>query len=247
MALSFLKDHPFAVEAFFESSVVIAYAFPAGELRPFIPACLELDTFDKRWAFLAVAMVQTKRLRPMGFPRFLGADFFLVGYRVFVRFTGSDRRRSRGLYILGSRSDSRRMEFFGNIFTHYKYSTIDVQRNEIDGVISVSSNRDGFRLQYELSHEDIPLPGGSPFSNWKEARRFAGPLPFTYTYKPNEKRLLVIEGVRENWKPTPAKIVDHHFSFLDRLGIKGGHLANAFIVHNIPYYWKKGRLERIRD
>jgi len=247
VGFSFLKNHPFAVEAFFESSVVIAYAFPTDELRPLVPAWLELDTFKEHWAFVAVALVQTKGLRPKGFPDIFGADFFLVGYRVFVRFTGRDGKRSRGLYILGSRTDSRRMEFFGNIFTHYMYSTIDVERTGRNGVVSINSNRDRFRLRYELANEAAPLPDGSLFSNWKEARRFAGPLPFTFASTPNEKRLLVIEGVRESWKPTPVKILDHHFAFLDELGINGGLLANAFIVQNIPYYWKKGRFEPIPD
>ena len=46
-----------------------------------------------------------------------------------------------------------------------------------------------------------------PFSDWKEARRFAGPLPFTFTYNPASKKVLVIEGVRENWKPAPLKVL----------------------------------------
>lgn len=242
-----MKNHPFAVQALFESSLVVAYAFPRDELRPLVPSFLELDTLDDRWAFLAVAMVQTKGLRPKGLPSFLGANFFLVGYRVFVRFTDTRGKRSRGLYILGSRTDSPRMEFFGNLFTHYNYSTIDVERIEGGRSTIISSKRGGFSLEYVLGGEEIPLPDGSPFSNWKEARRFAGPLPFTFTHTPNENRVLVIEGVRENWKPEPVKIIDHHFSFVDDLGAKGGVLANAFIVKNIPYYWKKGRFERIPD
>ncbi|HPN60122.1 MAG TPA: DUF2071 domain-containing protein, partial [Chitinophagaceae bacterium] len=66
---SFLKDHPFAVEAFFESSLVLTFAVPKEQLEPYIPECLQLDTFQDRWAFIAIAMVQTKDLRPKGFPR----------------------------------------------------------------------------------------------------------------------------------------------------------------------------------
>src|SRR3954451_16109132 len=96
---SFLKNHPFAVEAFFESSLVATFAAPKENIRHLIPGCVELDTFNDKWAFIAVAMVQTKDLRPRGFPRVLGSDFFLVGYRVFVRFTDSSGRSLRGLYI----------------------------------------------------------------------------------------------------------------------------------------------------
>ena len=74
-----LKNHPFAVEAFFESSLVLTFAVPKEKIRHLIPECLTLDTFNDHWAFIAVAMVDTKNLRPKGFPLFLGNDFFLTG------------------------------------------------------------------------------------------------------------------------------------------------------------------------
>ena len=54
--MSFLKNHPFAVEAFFESSLVLSYAVPKEELIKLIPSCLEPDTFNDTWGFLAVAI-----------------------------------------------------------------------------------------------------------------------------------------------------------------------------------------------
>src|SRR5690349_6574253 len=108
--LAFLKNHPFAVEAFFESSLVITFAAPQEQIQHLIPECLELDTFNDKWAFVAVAMVQTQDLRPKGFPNFMGNDFFLIGYRVFVQFTNQQGRRLRGLYILKSETDKKKME-----------------------------------------------------------------------------------------------------------------------------------------
>lgn len=241
---SFLKDHPFAVEAFFESSLVVTYAVPAEQVAKLIPECLELDTFDDKWGFIAVAMVQTKALRPKGFPRIFGNDFFLIGYRVFVRFKDSKGKRSRGLYILGSATDKRRMEFLGNIFTHYKYKTIDIAQTEQDGIVEVISDTSGFMLRYqEPNGSEIPLPAGSPFADWKEARRFAGPLPFTFTYEPGSEEVLIIEGVRQNWTPLPVKVLDDKFPFIAGLGLTDVRLANSFMVRDVPYYWKKGRTE----
>src|SRR6185369_9166050 len=99
---SFLKNHPFAVEAFFESSLVFTFAIPKEQIQHLIPKCLELDTFNGKWAFIAIAMVQTKALRPKGFLKILGNDFFLIGYRVFVRFINHADKSLRGLYILKS-------------------------------------------------------------------------------------------------------------------------------------------------
>jgi uncharacterized protein YqjF (DUF2071 family) len=242
---SFLKNHPFAVEAFFESSLVFTFAIQKEQIQNLIPECLELDTFNDKWAFIAVAMVQTKALRPKGFPKIVGNNFFLIGYRVFVRFTNQAGKNLRGLYILKSETDKKKMEFFGNIFTHYNYTTTDINQTSQNGITRISSHKSDFKIQIEdTGNENISLPVGSPFADWKEARRFAGPLPFTFTYNPADKKVLIIEGVRENWKPMPVKVIDYYFSFIDNLKLSDVKLANAFIIRNIPYYWKKGKIEQ---
>jgi uncharacterized protein YqjF (DUF2071 family) len=243
--LSFLKNHPFAVEAFFETSLVFTFAIPKEQVAPLIPECLTLDTHQDKWAFIAVAMVQTKDLRPKGFPRMLGNDFFLIGFRVFVRYTTRAGKNLRGLYILKSETDKKKMEFFGNMFTHYQYTTTDIKQQRNNGIREISSGKSGFKVTIEDSAvEDVSLPAGSPFTDWKEARRFAGPLPFTFTYNKINKEVLIIEGVRQNWKPAPVKVIDCNFSFIDNLKLKDVTLANAFVISNIPYYWKKGKAEQ---
>ncbi len=241
--LSFLKDHPFAVEAYFESSLVLTFAVPKEQLQNLIPECLQLDTFQDKWAFVAIAMVQTKDLRPKGFPKFLGNDFFLIGYRIFVRYTNKTGKNLRGLYILKSETDKRKMEFFGNIFTHYSYTTTDIKQIEYQDTKEISSNKSKFKIKIAKTETQISLPEQSPFADWKEARKFAGPLPFTFTYNTETKEVLIIEGVRQNWTPTPVKVIDFNFAFLETLKLEKPILANAFIIENIPYYWKKGKKE----
>ena len=241
--MSFIKDHPFAVEAFFDSSLVLTFAVPKEEIQHLIPECLTLDTFNDKWAFIAMAMVQTKELRPKGFPKFMGNDFFLIGYRVFVRYTNKAGKRLRGLYILKSETDKKKMEFFGNIFTHYNYTTTDIQQKITENQTEIFSEKSKFKIVVENENEHVPLPVGSPFADWKEARRFAGPLPFTFTYEKEKRRVLIIEGVREHWEPKPVKVVDHQISFIDSFHLNNAVLANAFIIKQIPYYWKKGKVE----
>ena len=241
--LSFLKNHPFAVEAFFESSLVLTFAVPKQQLQKLIPECLQLDTFQDQWAFIAVAMVQTKDLRPKGFPKFMGNDFFLIGYRVFVRYTNNAGKNLRGLYILKSETDKKKMEVMGNLFTHYNYTTTDIKQKEQANTKEITSLHSNFKITIDQSEGEIALPEHSPFADWKEARRFAGPLPFTFTYNKETKEVLIIEGVRQNWTPNPIKIVDYNFEFLNNLKLDQVVLANAFIIKNIPYYWKKGKIE----
>lgn len=241
--LSVLKNHPFAVEAFFKSSIVLTFAVPKEQLERFIPECLRLDTFNDKWAFIAIAMVQTKDLRPKGFPRFMGNDFFLIGYRVFTRYTSNAGKNLRGLYIIRSETDRKKMEFFGNIFTHYNYTTTDILQKENTDSLQISSDKSKFIVTIDKSAAEVALPLGSPFIDWKEARRFAGPLPFTFTYNTATKEVLIIEGVRQNWTPRPVKVIDYKFDFLNSLQLENMVLANAFIIENIPYYWKKGKIE----
>ncbi len=238
-----LKNHPFIVEAFFESSIVLTFAVAKEELESYIPECLQLDTYQNKWVFIAIAMVQTKELKPKGFPSFLGNDFFLIGYRVFVKYRNSKGKRLRGLYILKSETDSKRMIFRGNIFTHYNYTTTDINIKNENDIVNIFSKKSDFKLIVNKTTKEIELPPNSPFINWKEARRFAGPLPFTFTYNQETKEVLIIEGVRQNWKPKPLKVEEYHFSFLNKLQFKNCVLANGFIIENIPYQWKKGRKE----
>jgi len=242
--LSSLKNHPFSVEAFFESSLVLTFAVPKQEVQHLIPECLRLDTFQDKWAFVAVAMVQTKNLRPKGFPEFMGNDFFLIGYRVFVRYTTNQGKNLRGLYILKSETDKKKMEVMGNTFTHYNYTTTDIQQKENLNTKEITSTRSKFKITIDKVAEGMSLPEYSPFSDWKEARRYAGPLPFTFTYNKKKREVLIIEGVRQNWTPQPVKVIDYDFEFLNSLRFEHPVLANAFIIHNIPYYWKKGKIEK---
>jgi uncharacterized protein YqjF (DUF2071 family) len=242
--LSFLKNHPFSVEAYFKSSHVLTFAVPKAQLEHLIPECLELDTFDSKWGFVAVAMVQTKNLRPKGFPKFMGNDFFLIGYRVFVRFKNKKNKILRGLYILKSETDKKKMQFFGNIFTHYNYTTTDISLEENEKSLEIRSEKSKFHLQLSKDIDEVSLPKNSPFTEWKEARKFAGPLPFTFTYNEKKKEILVIQGVRQNWKPNPINVLDYNFEFINSMNFNGAVLANAFVINDIPYYWKSGKIEK---
>ena len=239
--LSFLKDHPFAVESHFDTSLVLTYAVPKDHLLKFIPQCLSLDSFEDKWAFIAVAMVKTRSLRPKGFPEVLGNDFILTGYRIFVKYNTSYGKRLRGLYILRSETNKAKMALLGNIFTHYNYHKTDIAFQRQNGVITVRSVKSNLFVKVRESRGEIALPKQSPFRDWKEARRFAGPLPFTFTYDRHEKEVLIIEGVREDWIPQPVEVIEGQVGFIDDLGLKSAVLANAFVISNIPYYWKKGR------
>lgn len=243
------QRHPFAVAAHFDWTLVLTYALPAGVLRPLLPPGLVLDEYDG-WGFVAVALVQTHDLRPAGWPSALGQEFFLTGYRLFARYRTAAGRNLRGLRILRSDTDRRRMVFSGNLLTHYAYHHASIRHERAGDALSVEVRTPGgeadLRLMADLGHDPgRALPPGSPFPDWHTARRYAGPLPFTFDYEPETHSIIRIEGVRTEWHPRPVAVRVETAAFLDRApfmvhGSPGPVLASAFFVENIPYLWRRG-------
>lgn len=223
-----IRRHPLPVAAHFAQSLVLAYAFPPERLAPLVPPGLVLDMHDEQ-AFAAVAVVQTQRLRPRGFPA--GLDFVLCGFRIFVRVEA--RASLRGLYILRSATDNRAMALVGNALTHYRW------RYE---PIRVRAHADRLEIESERVHVVArlgarELPAGSPFATPDEARRFAGPLP--YTFDVERGRILAVRGVRSGWQPEPVRVEEAR---VDEPPFPDGTLANAFHVADVEYRWERGRL-----
>ncbi len=240
-----LQRHPFPVKAWFDHSLVLTYALPAESLEPLLPPGLILDTFEG-FGFLAVAMVQTRALRPAFLPRTFGQDFFLAGYRIFTRFRTADGRLLRGLRILRSDTNRRRMVWGGNLLTHYQYRLAQVAAIETAEESRVTINTPNAEADVDvvaqlLNPMDTPPPV-SPFKDLHQARLFAGPLPFTFDYEKETHSIVAIEGVRENWKPVPVPVTVRRLSFLDHppFNRERAILANAFHIRGIPYEWKRG-------
>ncbi len=245
-----LRRHPFAVKAHFDRVVALSFAFPEQVVRELVPPSLSLDVFNG-FAFVTVAMVWTRALRPAWMPPAFGQDFFLAGYRVFTRLQEPSGRRLRGLRILSSTTDRHRMVRAGNIMTGYSYSHVQVRVQESESLLHVTTiDANGaiaLDVQLELApdatHEQVPIPAGSPFSNWTEARRFAGPMPFTFSPE-DDRTMIVVEGSRQNWTPRPITVKSWRVAMFDSAPLSGATpiLANAFTVDHVDYEWKRGRL-----
>jgi hypothetical protein len=239
------------IKAHLAASLVLAYAVPEQVLKPLLAPGLELDTY-KGFGFLAIAMVETRDLRPAWIPAGLGMSFFLAGYRVFTRYRTQAGRRLRGLRILRSDTDRWSMLVFGNLLTHYGYalSRCQVRRTETTYAVEIRSPRGDADVDVEadIASEIEAPPPGSPFPDLREARKFAGPLPFTFDYEPQTNSIIRVEGVRREWNPRPVAVKVHRNTFLDGEPFRssGATLANAFYLENVPYSWKTGVREALR-
>jgi hypothetical protein len=242
--LPWMKRHPIPISAFFRHSLVLTYAFPPEILEPLLPDKLVLDTF-RGYAFLAIALVQTEDLRPSFLPPGTGRNFFLSGYRIFTRLRGGAMSR-RGLKILRSDTDRRLMVCAGNLLTHYNYrlcrAKVEEQRGEIRWKIETPRSEADLEVVARPEGEPAPLPAGSPFDNLAEARRFAGPLPYTFDYERETGSIIAIRAVRQNWDPRPVSVEVRRNTFLEREPFSSAVpvLANAFHVQGVPYQWQRG-------
>jgi hypothetical protein len=238
-----LRRHPFPVEARFRDCLTLTYALPADVLRPLLSPGLELDTVGA-YGFVAVALVRAEALRPAGLPAALGQDFFLAGYRIFTTFRAPGGRRLRGLRILRSDANRTGMVAAGNLFTHYHYhrctATIETAGDAVQVAVRTPDRGGDLFLTADLSNP--ALPAGSPFASVREARRFAGPLPFTFDFEPETNAIIAIQATRANWRPEPVAALVEHASFFDQPAFHGCEpvLAAAFHVAGIDYRWERG-------
>lgn len=245
-----LQRHPFAVEAFFRRSLVLTYALRPAVLAGFLGPGMELDE-HQGWGFLAIAMVETEDLRPRSLPRWLGRNFFLSGYRIFVRIRRPGRGPLRGLLILRSDTDRAFMATLGNVFTHYGYrlARVEVDARPQQLAIRVHSRDHEADLDVvaQLSHTPAALPAASPFESLEAARNFAGPLPFTFSYDAHVNKIVVVKGVRKHWEPQPVQVQVNAATFLEHPRFAAGEarLANAFYLQEVPYAWKPGYLQEV--
>lgn len=226
----------------------MTYAFPARLLESFVPPGLALDS-NQGLGFLALALVEARALRPAFLPRWAGVDFVLAGYRIFVRQRGCSRR---GLRILESGANSWRMVVLGNLLTRYNYRKIEAsfcQAGHRLGVeVRSADGRADLLVDADLRDPEA-LPPGSPFQDARQARRFAGPMPNTFSHEPESGNLLRIRGRRSQWRPRLVRVRVNQASFLERSPFNQSRpvLASAFHVRGIDYRWEKAVIEPIGE
>jgi hypothetical protein len=246
----FLKAHPLAMQADFEHVLVLTYAVPDIALQPLVPPGLVLDAYEN-YGFLAIAMVQARNMRPRFTPRLLGRDFFLTGYRVFTRYRMATGKTLRGLRILRSDTNADFMARWGNRLTHYQYQKADVDYRVNERMLEIKTHTPrgeaDLHVRAHLSADSAPLPLGSPFPNLQVARRFAGPLPFTFDYEAETHSIIRVQGVRQSWNPQTIRVEVLENTFIEKEPFASAHpvLASAFHLGDVSYRWKRGVREEI--
>ncbi len=242
-----LRRHPFEVKAHLRRSLVLAYSVPEETLEGLLLPGLTLDTHGGH-GFLVVAMVETAGMRPSHVPQALGRSFFLAGYRLFVRYKTQSGKSLRGLQVLRSETNSSWLLRTGNLLTHYRYVRVEPECLLTGSRYRVIVRQDkATRLEVTADLENHTLPCSSIFCDVKDARRFAGPMPFTFSYEKETHSVIRVEGVRQDWNPQMVAVdvpVPPDFAALN-VPPEAPRLASAFYLEDVPYRWKRGIVEAI--
>jgi hypothetical protein len=140
------------------------------------------------------------------------------------------------------------MVALGNVLTHYRYRLAEITANERDGQLAIrvrtAAREADLHLVADLTSTPAPLPPSSPFVDIDEARRYAGPLPYTFDYERSSDSIVAVKASRRHWNPEPIDVDVQEASFLESPEFFGERpvLANAFYVNDVDYRWERGEL-----
>lgn len=237
-----MRPLPFPVKAWFDFFVVLFFSIDKNNTISQIPAPLELDLYKDHGIF-AIAIVKTKKFRPAFLPSWIGMNFNLVGYRFLTTYKGDDLKTIRGLKIVKSQTNQKIMQWIGDKLTQYKFNYNPINIVTENNIVTIIGTGISIKLKMHEEEEIIPLPFNSIFDNWTQARKFAGPLLYTFEVNEKTKELSITEGTRKNWTPKPIEVISANIDFLNQDSIKQLNpiLSAAYMVKNIPYSWKKAK------
>jgi hypothetical protein len=234
----------------FGHSLVLTYAVPAALAERLLPPGLHADVYrdpgGTRHAFVAVGLVSVHDLRPTGLPAALGLDCVLTGYRILARFPTPAGRTMRGLYILHSQTDRRLLAAGGNLLTRYRYRLARIALRagpgHLEATVDSRDGRSDLTVTARLGAPPDAPPPGSPFADLAAARRFAGPLPYTFDFEASTRSVVVVKAERTAWTPEPVHVDVPRVTFFRHGPFAGTEpvLANAFHVAGLDYGWERG-------
>jgi hypothetical protein len=170
----------------------------------------------------------------------------LTGYRIFVTYRDRAGRARRGLHILRSDTDKRSMKLGGNLLTHYRYRLVGIDITPAEGQLAVQITTPAaeadLHVVARLAGLPAPQPPSSPFRSDRDARRFAGPLPWTFDYEPQTRSIVMIRGRRSQWHPRQVAVEVKTCGFLEHAPFGGAEprLASAFHIAGLDCGWDRG-------
>ena len=227
-----------AIASTFVTNSILLYSCEPSDLEPLLCPGLEVDAIGGR-GHVAVAFVDQRDFRPRGFPRWLGRDFFMVEYLVFVTYASSDGRRMRGLYLLQSDTPSVLACIGSRIFSHYRFRHIDLRVSEADGSRQFQSTQAGIDVTVSLEP-----PPDRTLGEWFHFDELSKPRSFNFQHLSRSDAMLVIRGVLKGWNPQPTTVLNAELDWVTESGIEFDGPPRSLQVEDVAYLWRNSRIDR---
>ncbi len=242
-----MRPLPFAVKAWFECFVVLVYAVDKEKAAAMLPPPLMHEVHNGK-ALMAAAFVDTRKLRPAFLPGWLGANFNLAGYRHMVSYKRNNGKVIRGLKIIRSATNKKYMQRGGDTLTEYRFAYNPIIFTYSPDFLEIRGDGIDIKLKDTGRKAEVALPQNSIFESWQHARKFAGPLLYTFEVHEAKNEIVITEGTRTGWQPYPVEVERASIRFFteDKYADLNPVLSAAYVVRSIPYSWKKAQKETIK-
>ncbi len=233
-----MRPLSFGVKAHFDLFLVLIYAVDKEKAEALLPAPFVHETYNDK-ALMAVAFVAANKFRPAFLPSWMGMSFNLAGFRHMAKYQSQSGKILRGLKIIRSVTNKKMMVSGGSELTQYKFQYDPLKIGLKNNIISVKGRRIDIVVREKTGHADVQLPVGSVFGSWTQARKFGGPL--LYTFEVDGNNVSITEGSRKYWQPVPAEVMNDETDFFDHSPYNDLKplLSAAYVVKDIPYSWKR--------
>jgi hypothetical protein len=232
--------NPLTIVGTIERCWLFVYQTPEEEARKLVPGALELVTRDG-CAFWNIVVCRLRAMRPRDFPAFLGASYWHLAYRFYVRFHAESGPPIEGLYFLRSDCDSRLMTFMGNLLTDYHFHTAGINVIEEAPLLHLSIRSPDAPARVTLDRtKPSELPAHSVFPSLEAAAAFLKYKPFGISVDA-ANRANVVDIQREDaaWKSRLVSVVSAEWKFFEGMTVRP---EICYEVDPIAYQWNRGRI-----
>ncbi|WP_156309458.1 DUF2071 domain-containing protein [Sphingobacterium endophyticum] len=201
--------------------------------KPFTPKLYA----DK--AIVGICLIRLKKIKPKGFPDFMGVNSENAAHRFAVEWIDEDGSKKEGVYIPRRDTNLRLNSIIGGrLFPgKHDYAKFNVQEsNRKYHLDFLSLDQTSISVDAEISNS---LNADSVFNDLKTVSDFFS--NGSVGYSPNGKKFDGLKLETYNWEVKPLRVKEVRSSFFDdKTKFPEGSIKfdNAILMENIEHEWK---------
>ncbi len=202
-------------------------------------------------AIAGICLIRLEKIRPSGFPEFIGISSENAAHRVAVQWPNADGTLREGVYI-GRRDTGSLLNSLagGRIFPGEHHRGNFRVTDDGDRVDLQMKSRDG-TFEVELrAHAADQLPRSSSFDSLESASAFFEPGAIGYSVTTDRRRLDGLRLQTHSWKVKPLEVEMVHSSYFENHALFPAGSAvfdHALIMRDIVHEWHQEDDFRIRE